>query len=314
MAKEKIILGAGITGLAAGMASGFPVFEAGYTPGGICSSYYVRPGEKERLSSAPADREAYRFEIGGGHWIFGGDPLVHCFIRSLGQVKTYTRHSAVYFPEKKLYVPYPLQHHLRYLDKEIAMKSLQEIVERALASPTITTMYDWLEASFGPTLCSLFFHPFHNLYTAGLWKSIAPQDEYKSPGRLALVIEGAFSCAPSVGYNATYVYPTDGLDCLAQRMAAKGKIHYGKEAIQVDIKNKEVYFSDGSTMGYDLILSTIPLNKIMHLTGLSVPAQCDPCSSVLVINLGARRGPQCPEYQWVYLPQSQSGFHRLRRV
>ena len=39
-----IILGGGMTGLAAGMTSGGPVYEASNAPGGICSSYYVRPG------------------------------------------------------------------------------------------------------------------------------------------------------------------------------------------------------------------------------------------------------------------------------
>ena len=38
------ILGGGITGLAAGLSSGLPVLEAAPEPGGICSSYYVRPG------------------------------------------------------------------------------------------------------------------------------------------------------------------------------------------------------------------------------------------------------------------------------
>ena len=72
--KQSIILGAGMTGLSAGFASGLPIYEAAEAPGGICSSYYVRPREKERLFEVPADAEAYRFEIGGGHWIFGGDP------------------------------------------------------------------------------------------------------------------------------------------------------------------------------------------------------------------------------------------------
>jgi len=61
-----IILGAGMTGLAAGYASGLPVYEAEEAPGGICSSYYVKPGSNKRLHKAPKDGEAYRFEIGGG--------------------------------------------------------------------------------------------------------------------------------------------------------------------------------------------------------------------------------------------------------
>ena len=64
--KSTLILGAGVTGLAAGYASGWPVYEAADAPGGICSSYYVRPGSQERLRQAPADDEAYRFEVGGG--------------------------------------------------------------------------------------------------------------------------------------------------------------------------------------------------------------------------------------------------------
>jgi hypothetical protein len=38
------------------------------TPGGICASYYVRPGDTRRLPSPPADGDAYHFEIGGGHF------------------------------------------------------------------------------------------------------------------------------------------------------------------------------------------------------------------------------------------------------
>ncbi len=37
------ILGAGITGLAAGMASRYPIFKAAEIPGGICASDYIRP-------------------------------------------------------------------------------------------------------------------------------------------------------------------------------------------------------------------------------------------------------------------------------
>ncbi len=60
---EALILGGGVTGLAAGYASGVPVCEARPEPGGLCASYYA---------SAGGAGHAYRFEVGGGHWIFGG--------------------------------------------------------------------------------------------------------------------------------------------------------------------------------------------------------------------------------------------------
>src|SRR5262245_39830183 len=111
---QTIILGGGVTGLAAGMASGSPVYEATGSPGGICGSYYVRPGDTRRLAAAPADGDAYHFEIGGGHWIFGGDPAVVRLINDLTPCRQSARISSVYFHDSGRYVPYPLQNNLRH--------------------------------------------------------------------------------------------------------------------------------------------------------------------------------------------------------
>jgi len=47
--KHFFIIGAGFTGLGAGLTSGFKIFEASDKPGGICASY---------------QKEGFRFEIG----------------------------------------------------------------------------------------------------------------------------------------------------------------------------------------------------------------------------------------------------------
>src|SRR5436305_12388271 len=114
-----VILGAGLTGLAAARISGFTVIEVNDSPGGICSSYYQRPGSTIRLLPAPDDGEAYRFENGGGHWIFGGDPFVLDFLESLTPMSTYHRKAALFFPDQHLLVPYPLQYHLNALGSDI---------------------------------------------------------------------------------------------------------------------------------------------------------------------------------------------------
>ena len=195
-----IILGGGMTGLAAGMTSGCPVFEASAEPGGICSSYYVRPGQTKRLHTAPEDGEAYRFEIGGGHWIFGGDPTILKFIDRLVPAKRYNRLSAVYFCEDDLYVDYPIQNNLKDLPPEVACKAL---VEMSRGGGPFRTMKDWQLQYFGSTLCEKFFFPFHQLYTAGLYETIAPQDAYKSPVSLPQAIRG-----PSMGPTRSVItYP-----------------------------------------------------------------------------------------------------------
>lgn len=304
------VLGAGMTGLAAGL-SGLPVFEVAESPGGICSSYYMRPGHHKRYSSAPADDECYRFEVGGGHWIFGGDPAVHGLIRSVTEVCSYSRKASVWLPQKDLLVSYPIQNHLGRLGGDLAAQCLIEIIEAANARQKIRTMGDWLQINFGPTLCELFFLPFHNLYTAGLYDRIAPQDPYKSPVNLGHVIQGAFNSTPVVGYNTTFIYPARGLNVLAERMAAACDVRYSKRAAKINPVDKEVFFSDGSKVRYGTLVSTLPLNRTLEMADLDVPAEPDPSPSVLVLNIGAVRGPRCPSDHWIYVPESKSAFHRV---
>ncbi len=304
-----MILGGGVTGLAAGWASGLALYEAELALGGICSSYYVHPHTRLRLPQAPEDGEAYRFELGGGHWIFGGDPAILRFIAKLTPVKTYQRISSVFFPDQRLYVPYPLQNHLGYLRKEVRTKGLQEML--ASSKTSFRTMEEWLLQSFGPTLTETFFGPFHELYTAGLWKQIAPQDAYKSPVETALVIRGAFESTAPVGYNTSYLYPQEGLNVLAQRMADRCKVYTGKRVTRIDVERKQVAFDDGSEAPYRTLVSTLPLNKMVEMLGLKLAEAPDPYTSVLVLNIGATRSEKCPEDHWIYLPGSCAGFHRV---
>jgi protoporphyrinogen oxidase len=307
--KEVLVLGAGMTGLATGFASQWPVFEAEATAGGICSSYYIRPNSTCRLAVAPEDGEAYRFEIGGGHWIFGGDPVLTRFLRSLVSIKCYPRVSSVFFPEQNLYVPYPLQNHLSHLPQEIRVQALTEMFTAPKGNQK--TMADSLRQSFGAILTGLFFGPFHELYTAGLWTRIAPQDGYKTPVDAALAIRGASEHTPPVGYNATFLYPVQGLNTLSLRLADQCDIHYNKRVVRIDAQDKSVAFEDGSSISYGSLVSTLPLNKMMNLAGLKSDEDSDPYTSVLVLNLGARRGRKCPLDHWIYLPNSRAGFHRV---
>jgi len=289
-----MILGAGMTGLAAGIATGQPVYEATHRPGGICSSYYL---------------DNYRFEHGGGHWIFGGDAKSIGFIKSLVNVKTYKRKSSVFLPNEQVFVPYPIQNNLRYVNW--GHTALEEILS-GHGSSNIKTMKEYLSAAFGSTLCEKFFHPFHEMYTAGLYDRIAPQDGYKTPVNLDAVRAGSTGQTASVGYNVEFLYPEGGLDKLAAKMAEKCDVHYARTVMSIDVQEHMVHFDDGSVLPFhpSELISTLPLNTTLKLAGLSV-GLADPYTSVLVVNIGARPGPLMPDDHWLYLPQNASGFHRV---
>lgn len=303
-----LVLGAGVTGLSAARSGGLPVVEACADPGGICRSYYVAQATNDRYAAPPRARAVWRFETGGGHWLFGDDPLVLGWLERFAPMRRYARRAAVYFARRGLLVPYPLQNHLAALGKEIAVQALSEMARPA---PPAETLAEWLRANFGPTLFELFFRPFHERYTAGLLDRIAPQDAYKSPRDLALALRGAFGATSAVGYNVFFAYPCDGLDALVRGLARDLDIAFAKQVVRIDPIERGVFFADGTARRYGRLLSSLPLNHTLALSGLSVAEPTDPYTSVLVLNIGARRGPQLPDAHWLYVPDSRSGFYRV---
>ena len=309
MRPDDVILGAGMTGIAVAWSSGLAIYEAEARPGGICRSYHLRPGLKTPLADPSEDGESYRFEIGGGHWIFGGDPLVLRFMNRFASMKRYQRRAVVHFPDSGLTVPYPLQYHLHHLGRDAAERALGEMRKAPDTPPRLLSA--WLEQSFGPTLTSLFFGPFHEAYTAGLWTEIAPQDGLKSPVNLAMAAQGATGGVQTAGYNSSFLYPEQGLAGFAESMASSSLIHYQKMVTSIDLSTRVLQFQDGASVRFNTLISTLPLHRMLDLCRLTVDEPPDPHTSVLVLNIGAIRGACCPDSHWVYVPRSRSRFHRI---
>ena len=307
--RDTFILGAGVTGLAAAAKTGATVFEAKSVPGGICSSYYMTQDSMKRLYHQDSNRLAYRFEMGGGHWIFGADKQILQFLKKFTHIKEYTRHSSVYFNKENRYVPYPIQNNLRFLDRGLSKKILKEILE----SPKVPflTQKQYLLKSFGPILCELFFFPFNSLYTADLYEDIAAQESYKTPMDTSLVIQGANKEVPLAGYNVKFLYPQQGLDILIKNMAESCDIQYKKKVSGIDVKAKKIYFEDGSIQTYNRLISTLPLNKMVEMASLKIEGEPPPYTSVLVLNIGATCGNNCPNEHWLYTHDNKCGFHRV---
>ncbi len=146
---------------------------------------------------------------------------------------------------------------------------------------------------------------------AGAGAEIAPQDAYKSPVDLSLALRGAFDDTPAVGYNTFFVYPQGGLDLLARRMAERCRVEFDRRVTRIDLDDRAIIFADGSARRYQMLLSTLPLNRVMEMAGLSTVARADPFTSVLVLNIGATKGDACPDDHWLYVPHSEAGFHRV---
>jgi len=258
---RNLVLGAGITGLTAGYKLCCPVYEASDKPGGICRTYR---------------KNGYTFEVGGGHWIFGKGRAID-MMGVFCDLKEYKRNAGIYINKT---IPYPIQ---TFLD--------------APEPHCEWSMKGWMENKFGKEACKMFFHPFNEKYTAGMYDLIYQDDPIKSPE------------AKDKGYNDTFCYPVQGLDHMIDGLASNCDLKLNKRATRVDIKDKKVIFQDGTVAYYDRLISTIPLDELLRMCGFK---DFDlPYTSTCVLNIGAERGANCPNEHWLYIPFCKSGFHRV---
>ena len=58
-------------------------------------------------------------------------------------------------------------------------------------------------------------------------------------------------------------------------------------------------------------ISTEELAEQLTMAGLEVDEEPADYTSVLVLNIGATRGKKCPDDHWLYIPDSESRFHRV---
>jgi protoporphyrinogen oxidase len=258
---KTVILGAGITGLTAAWKIGdADIYEASDGPGGISMTYR---------------KSGFTFEKGGGHWIFGHGRAID-FLRQFGELKEYKRDAGIYFNK---ILPYPIQ---------TFTQSESEV------NPG--TMKAWFHGKFSKDLCSMFFDPWSESYTAGLYNNVAQDDPAKTPD------------PRGSGYNDCFYYPKHGFDSIIKKLASTSKIEYKKEATRIFIKVKVVEFSDGSDVEYDRLISTIPLNKLYQICDL--PENL-PYNSTSITNIGAYKGPNTPKEHWLYIPLSKSNIYRV---
>lgn len=301
-----------MAGLGAGLATGAPVYEAGFKPGGVCHSFYRTRDGTAREPQVDNVSDCFRFEPAGGHWLFGASDAALARFARFCTFRSYVRNAAAYFAKDDRYVPFPIQYHLHCFGSDERARMLDEIEAAAVRDRAdAETFAQWLLAQFGPTLCERFFLPFNDRYTAGYLHAIAPQDLYKSAVDRAKVRAGTRGPVPDTGYNATFHYPDRGLDGLVRGLASGCDLHLGHEVVGIDVDERRVTFGNGARVSYESIISTIPLDRMLRVCGLEVDVPPDPATAVLVVNIGALRGPRCPPWHWVYMPDATSGLHRV---
>ena len=220
------------------------------------------------------------------------------------------------------FIAAPIQYHLRQLPPHLYEACVASYAERpALAAGGDRTLKDYIISGFGQQLADIFLIPQNEKTLAVSLDTISCSavKRFFPPPDEKLIQAGIESASvQSEGYNAAFWFPREGgIEKLAEGLKNGLKdIQLLEEAAEIDVVNKKLRTTSGRRLGWDVLLSSIPLPELCRKTNdeeLKAAAASLNHSSTIVFNLGVRA--QLPEelagVHWVYVPDLSVPFYRV---
>jgi len=305
------IIGAGPTGLGAAYRLAqlglrqFTVFEQGDRAGGLAASY--------------RDAAGFTWDIGGhvqfSHYRYFDTAVDQAMA---GDWCVHDREAWIWMRDR--FVPYPLQNNIHLLPDAEKKACLLGLLRRRADTVPAADFAGWVRARFGDGLAEVFLLP----YNAKVW-AYPPSElghywigERVAQVDLERVILSLVDNTPDVswGPNRQFKFPaTGGTGEIWRRIAAglpPGAVRYGARITSIDVQAKCLSFEDGTRTSYDVLVSTMPLDRLCGLTGLT-PSRPLKYSTVHVFGFGfagappTHLRPKC----WIYYPEDRCPFYRL---
>ena len=312
-----VIFGAGPTGLGAA----YRLKEHGHTNFHI----YDRAGQVGGLATSHQDEQGFVWDIGGhvqfSHYRYFDDLMD----RALGaNWLDHERESWVWIEGR--FVPYPFQNNLRYLRPETRWRCLQGLIclykQPFCGKPK--NFREWIDATFGDGLADVFMVP----YNFKVWAYPAEEMDYNWIGErvavtdLERVLDNVLHDRDDLswGPNNTFRFPLRGGTGAVWESVAnligRETISLQKEVASVDPDAKTVTFTDGTKDTYDVLISTLPIDRLTDLCdwkSLHGTASKLRYSSSNIIGVGLSGKPPdaLKKKCWMYFPEANCPFYRV---
>jgi len=313
-----VILGAGPTGLSAA----WRLEEHGHHDWMLLESS-DRPGG---LSMSVKDDAGFTWDLGGhvifSHWKYFDRLLV----QALGdQWVEHQREAWVWMRER--WIPYPFQNNIWRLPPDELVKCLAGLVEahRAPNGEPPRTFADWLQRSFGSGLCETFMYP----YNLKVWAyppsalGVGWMGERVAPVDMARILSNLVHRKDDVswGPNATFRFPLRGgtgaiWTSIASQLPFE-RISLGTRVARIDTSARRVFCEDGSSLPYDRLVSTIPLDKLLccltdcpELTRFA-PQFVHSSSHIVGVGFSGTPPADLTTKCWMYFPEADTPFYRV---
>ncbi len=312
-----VIIGAGPTGLGAA----YRLRELGHANFHV----YDRAGHVGGLASSFADARGFTWDVGGhvqfSHYRYFDDLMD----RALGSAwLDHERESWVWIEDR--FVPYPFQNNIRHLRPETRWKCLQGLV-RLHKEPPVgkpRNFRQWIDATFGVGLAEVFMVP----YNFKVWAHPAEEMDYNWIGErvsvadLERVLDNVLHEKDDLawGPNNTFRFPLrGGTGAIWERVAdliGRKWLTLNKSVAGIDPTAKTVHFADGTRDEYDVLITTMPIDRLVELAGFNwlrpmAGGLKSSTSHIIGIGLSGRPPEALAKKCWMYFPESNCPFYRV---
>ena len=304
---DTVILGAGLTGLAAALSveSDYILLEKNSRPGGLTRTEKI---------------DGYLFDH-TGHWLHLRNERTQALVKALlgDNLMEVSRNSKIYTHGN--YIEYPFQSNLGGLPKDIAFECLWDAIQAHLERnfrPEPQNFEEFSRTLFGNGITDHFLVS----YNHKLWGCEPREITAEWCGRffpkpnLEQMTKGALGLTKATGYNAKFVYPKQGgIETLPRSLASQ------IDSIQTDSAPDALHLGErwlevkGDRIYYRRLISSIPLPELLKIV-LELPeavreaASQLRCTKLRYVNYGVK-GKALNQIHWLYLPEPQLPFYRI---
>jgi protoporphyrinogen oxidase len=312
---EILVLGAGMTGLSVALrlkerhGARAVVIERDTRPGGLMKTWREGPIAIDVLP----------------HVVFTRDASAATVLRRFaGPIHEHRHRLGVLWQDG--WVDYPFQNHVHQLAPRDRRRVLAGLLEaRVAGAGEPRDLEEYARRVLGAGITDLFFRPYNEkLLQTPLpelgWRWLDAKIRLPGPEELADSILGTEPAAPAeVAPHREFWYPRrGGIETIVEGMVAAvggGAIRCAEEVVRIDLARRHVV-TTRATVGYDRLVSTLPLDRTFRLAGLRAgraTASRLRATRVTTVHL-ALRASRLPDFHWIYVPDPALPFYRLTRV
>src|SRR5262249_36379219 len=214
------------------------------------------------------------------------------------------------------------QNNIRYLPRERVLECLLGLIEAQRQPRDSSNFAEWIDATFGEGIAKYFMlpynfkvwaHPPEMMSKQWIAERVSVVDSERVLSNVILDRDDL-----SWGPNNRFKYPVHGgTGAIYQAFLPyiESRLHLQTTARRIDFQAKTVEFDDGTITGYDVLLSTLPLDQLIEWSK-GAPADVSEAATRLshsgsyIVGVGVAR--PCPsEKCWIYFPEDSCPFYRV---